>query len=301
MPRVSVGLPVYNRERYLCTSIESILNQTYQDFELIITDNASTDNTEQICREYAAKDGRIRYHRNKENIGAPKNFNLAFELSNGEYLKWATSDDYVGPEMIEKAVEVLDSNPDVVLCYPNAEIIDAEGKFLEYYDDVLNLQDSKASGRFIKLLTRIGLAHQHLGLIRCSMLKKTSLHGNFIAADINFLAELTLYGKFYELPEYLLYRRFHPDSSSWDRASRARQLEFSDPRRGGSIRLDRWESTKRFFAAVRRCPAPLREKIEMYNYLLRRILWQKGELGRELRCALSAKSALLFRKKDKPV
>jgi glycosyltransferase involved in cell wall biosynthesis len=280
MPRVSVGLPVYNGERYLRISIESILAQTYADFELIITDNASTDSTERICREYAAIDKRVRYYRNENNIGAPRNFNLAFELSRGEYLKWATSDDYVASEMIEKCLEVLDKNPTVVLCYPNAKLIDAEGTFIENYDDVLNLQDPIASHRLIQLLNRIKLAHQHLGLIRSAALKRTSLLGSHIAADINLLAELSLYGKFYELPEYLLFRRFHPGSSSWDR-SRARQLEYSDPGRV-RVRLDSWEAHGRFFAAVQNCPAPFRDKLAMYRFLFHRVFWQKDTLGREL-------------------
>ncbi len=281
MPRVSVGLPVYNGERYLRISIESILTQTYSDFELIITDNASTDNTERICREYAAIDKRIRYYRNENNIGAPRNFNRAFELSRGEYLKWATSDDYVASEMIEKCLEVLDRNPSVVLCYPNAKLIDAEGTFIENYDDVLNLQDPIASHRFIQLLNRIKLAHQHLGLIRSATLKRTSLLGTHIAADINFLAELSLYGKFYELPEYLLFRRFHPGSSSWDRSSRTRQLEYSDPGRVG-VRLDTWEASWRFFVAVRNCPTPFLDKLAMYRHLFHRMFWQKDTLGHEL-------------------
>jgi len=279
--RVSVGLPVYNGGRYLRTSIESILAQTCPDFELIITDNASTDNTEQICREYAAIDKRIRYYRNENNIGAPRNFNLAFQLSRGQYLKWATSDDYVAAEMIEKCLEVLDRNPDVVLCYPRAKLIDAEGTFLENYDDVLNLQDPIASHRFIQLLNRIKLAHQHLGLIRSAVLKRTSLLGDYIAADINFLAELSLYGKFFEVPEYLLFRRFHPGSSSWDRRNRTRQLEYCDPGRR-RIRLDAWEASWRFVAAVRRCPSPFRDKFAMYRYLFHRMFWRKAALGREL-------------------
>ncbi len=282
MPRVSVGLPVYNGERYLRISIDSILAQTYRDFELIISDNASTDKTEQICREYASRDTRVRYHRNEKNIGAPANFNLAFALSQGEYLKWATSDDYVAPEMIEKCLDVLDRNPDVVLCFPNAKLIDAEGNFLENYEDVLDLPFPRAGDRFTQLLRRIKLAHQHLGLIRSSALKKTSLHGNFIAADINFLAELSLYGKFCQLPEYLLFRRFHPGSSSWDRASRTRQVTWTDPGRGGRIRLDRWAATLSFFEAVRRSPTPLRDKIVMYRYLFHRMFWQKDILWHEL-------------------
>jgi glycosyltransferase involved in cell wall biosynthesis len=284
-PRVSVGLPVYNGDRYLRTSIESILSQTYSDFEFIIVDNASTDNTEQICREYAAADKRITYYRNEKNIGGPRNFNRAFELSRGTYLKWATSDDYVAPEYIQKCLEVLEANPDVVLCYPRATLIDAEGQFLGKYDDVLNLQDPVASHRFIHLLSNIKLAHQHVGLIRCEAIRKTSLHGSHIASDINFLAELSLYGKFYELPEYLLFRRFHPGSSSWERTNHARQVEFSDPDRA-RIRLDKWEAMWNFFAAVRKSPTPTLGKCEMYFFLFRRVLWNRESLGRELRDVL---------------
>jgi glycosyltransferase involved in cell wall biosynthesis len=88
IPRVSIGLPVFNGEKYLAEALDSILSQTYRDFKLIISDNASTDRTEQICREYAAKDRRIRYYRNEKNIGAPKNFNRVFELSSGKYFRW---------------------------------------------------------------------------------------------------------------------------------------------------------------------------------------------------------------------
>ncbi len=78
MPAVSIGLPVYNGDNFLAEAIDSILRQTMEDFELIISDNASTDRTEEICREYAAGDSRIRYYRNESNLGAMANYNLVF-------------------------------------------------------------------------------------------------------------------------------------------------------------------------------------------------------------------------------
>ena len=92
-PRVSIGLPVYNGDRYLRETIEGLLNQTFSDFELVICDNASTDRTQDICNEYCLLDKRVRYYRNNENIGAGKNFNKAFSLSQGKYFKWAACDD----------------------------------------------------------------------------------------------------------------------------------------------------------------------------------------------------------------
>ena len=84
-PRISIGMPVFNGEKFIAETLDSLLTQTYSDFELIISDNASTDNTEQICRKYASKDPRINYFRNKSNFGAAKNYNRVFKLSSGEY------------------------------------------------------------------------------------------------------------------------------------------------------------------------------------------------------------------------
>jgi len=114
-PRVSIGLPVYNGENYLEEAIDSILAQTYKDFELIISDNASTDRTPDICQAYANKDPRIRYYRNEKNIGAAVNFNRVFELSSSEYFKWAAHDDIIAPDYISECIEILDNDDSIVL------------------------------------------------------------------------------------------------------------------------------------------------------------------------------------------
>ena len=99
-PRVSVGMPVYNREKYVGAAIEAHLNQTCTDFELVITDNASTDHSEEICRSFAAKDPRVKYYRNPQNLGASGNYRRCFELSTGEYFRWTPSDDLVSPNLL---------------------------------------------------------------------------------------------------------------------------------------------------------------------------------------------------------
>ena len=128
MPRVSIGVPVYNGERFIRQSVESLLAQTYGDFELVITDNASTDGTEEVCRELVKKDKRVRYVRNEKNLGGPGNFRRVFALCSGEFHKWSTADDYWDPTVIEKCVAVLDREPDVVLCYPKSNLVDASGR-----------------------------------------------------------------------------------------------------------------------------------------------------------------------------
>ena len=133
-PRLSIGLPVYNGEKFLKEAIDSLLAQTFEDFELIISDNASTDKTEEICRAYAEKDQRIRYYRNDKNIGCARNFDRVFKLSSGEYFKWAAYDDLHAPDFIEKCVEVLDQDPTIILCHSQTYFIDEEGSFLQNYD-----------------------------------------------------------------------------------------------------------------------------------------------------------------------
>ena len=134
-PKVTIGLPVYNSERYLSESLDSLLGQTYRDFILIINDNASTDGTAEICQRYVEADPRIRYFRNDINIGNPRNFNRVFELTTTPYLKWSTADDYWAPTFLEKAIKVMEQDPTIVLCYPQAILVDANGENPQNYDD----------------------------------------------------------------------------------------------------------------------------------------------------------------------
>jgi glycosyltransferase involved in cell wall biosynthesis len=127
IPRVSIGLPVYNGERYLRESIDSILAQTFQNFELVICDNASTDATARICEEYTERDPRVRYFRNARNIGGINNANLTFERSRGELFRWAAHDDVCAPTLLERCVQVLDERADAVGVYPGTINIDEDG------------------------------------------------------------------------------------------------------------------------------------------------------------------------------
>src|SRR5262249_36899823 len=147
-PRVSIGMPVYHGEPFLKEALDSILAQTYSDFELIISDNASTDRTQEICTAYAAKDKRIQYSRNDKNLGAAKNYNRVFELSSGEYFKWAAHDDICAPDFLVRCITVLDQDPSVVLCYPREIGIDEQGKFLGNRPYKLDTSLTKPSERF---------------------------------------------------------------------------------------------------------------------------------------------------------
>ena len=279
---ITVGLPVYNSERYLAQSLDSLLAQTFPHFVLVISDNASTDGTAQICQQYAAADSRIKYSRNETNIGNPRNFNRVAGLASTRYLKWSTADDFWGPSFLERALEVMERDPTIALCYPQAVLIDADGRNPKEYDDVLHLVQENPIDRFLSLLDNIQLAHQHLGLIRMSHLHQTRLLGAYVASDVTLLAELTLYGKFFELPDRLFFRRCHEGSGSWKRGDaehEARRYHASGARRTG---LNKWHRHLGLFAAVRRSTLPLNSKTRLYRYLGRRLIWDRRDLGAEL-------------------
>ena len=133
VPAVSIGMPVYNGERTLRESVDSILSQTFSDFELIISDNASADGTEAICRTYVERDSRVAYHRQPQNLGITENYNTVFRLSNAPYFKWASSSDICMPEFLSKCVAVQQNHSDVVLCYPRTRLFDSRTSDAEDY------------------------------------------------------------------------------------------------------------------------------------------------------------------------
>ena len=281
-PLVTIGLPVYNSEKYIEQSLQSLLTQTYGDFFLIISDNASTDATPAICRKYADADPRITYRRNETNIGNPRNFNRIAELTTTKYLKWSTADDFWEPNFLELALAVMERDPTIALCYPQAVIVDAKGGNPTPYDDVLHLVQEDAADRFLTLLRTIKLAHQHLGLIRMSHLRRTHLLGAHVGSDINLLAELTLYGKFVELPHRLYFRRMHEDSGSWKRGDKEHEAKRYHGAGSKGATLTRWPRHRYFLAAVTRSTLPLDSKLRLYRMLVRGMIWDRRALMNEL-------------------
>ena len=126
-PRVTVGLPVYNGQDHVGRAIESILAQTLEDFELLVSDNRSEDDTWRICLEYANRDSRVRCVRQETNIGANSNFNALFQLSRSEYFKWAGSDDQWHPTFLDRCADALDQNPAASLAYSGEAYLTDQG------------------------------------------------------------------------------------------------------------------------------------------------------------------------------
>lgn len=289
-PRVSIGMPVFNGERYLEDTLNSVLNQTYTDFVIYITDNASTDGTEEICKKYAAKDSRIVYKRYSVNVGAAKNYERCFKPANSEYFRWQNADDPIEPRLIEKCIKVLDRYPDVVLAYGKTNIIDGESKFVKEYDDNLELLQDHPSRRFIKCLEKIRFQNLMYGLIRREQLSKTARMKAYVSADINLIAELTLYGKFFEIKEHLFNCRRHEECSSWNMKDKEKLRNFWDPTKK-KLLLQTWRNFFEYYKAVFRSPIELSQKSAISCYLFRRAYWQKNIFCSELHEYIKAISA----------
>jgi len=284
---VTVGLPVYNGQRFIAGALDALLAQTYTNFELIISDNASTDGTADICNDYARRDKRVRYYRNARNIGLSPNFNRVFRLASTKYFKWSTADDWVGPEMLADAVAVLESDPSIVLAYPKTTLIDETTGVQQRYEDGLNLLQDDPVERFVTFLKNVRLSHHHQGLIRSDAVARTAMLRDHVASDINFLAELTLYGKFAEIPKYQFFRRFHPDSSSWNRGSAAHQARRYHAAGSRRKRVQVLKKQLAFTTAILRSPCTFGQKRRLLTLAGKRMYWDKAELGADLAAVLT--------------
>jgi glycosyltransferase involved in cell wall biosynthesis len=277
-PSLSIGMPVFNGEKYVREALDSILEQTYTDFELVISDNASTDHTQQICRAYAKMDNRIHYYRNEKNLGAPRNFNRVFKLSQGKYFKWAAYDDLIAPEYLKKCVDVLEKDSSIVLCHSRTARINERGVLMGNYDHKMRIDSAKTHERFGDL---ISLKHNPcwpiFGVTYASIMRKTPLHGDYLDADGNLLAELSLYGRIYEIPEYLFFRRDHPQAYTQTYVHTTKNVNYREQLAWwGSnswINLTVLKNCYEFFGSVRRVPLKWSEKTlcygQIFNWFLR--------------------------------
>jgi glycosyltransferase involved in cell wall biosynthesis len=214
-PKLSIGMPVYNGEKFLRAALDSLLQQDYADFELIISDNASTDATQGICREYAAKDPRIRYHRNETNIGASGNFNSVVKMARGEFFKWAAHDDVHLPGFLKQCMNMMEQAPgSVVLVTTKTKVIDEHGNFVDITVESLDTRQTRPHQRVVDVMRRIFWASALFGVFRMEALKKTRLCDSFLASDYVLLSEVAVLGEIWEVPELLFHARFHPGMST---------------------------------------------------------------------------------------
>ncbi|MBR9837341.1 MAG: glycosyltransferase [Rhodobacteraceae bacterium] len=248
-PLVSIGLPVWNGEKYLACAITSILEQSFEDFELLIADNASTDRTAEIAKEFCAKDPRVRYVRHASNIGAAGNFNYVFHETTGRYFKWAAYDDMLAPDFLAETTAALEKDRAgrAALAYPQTLLIDQEGAPLGLYDAAMRRGGQAPATRLDELIgpgdhtsSLIHMCFPVFGLIRRSALETSSLISNWPRSDHLLLVELALKGDFLEIERPLFLRRSHDEGSvisAEKTASSGTEVErklaaWFDPKRG---------------------------------------------------------------------
>ena len=273
-PKLSVGLPVYNGERYLRQALDSLVSQDFDDFELIISDNASTDGTAEICRDYASRDKRIRYLRVEENRGVTWNFRRVLEVAEGKYFKWAAHDDECYPTMLRRCVEVMDqADSSVMLVYPRFEFIDEAGAVIM----------TKVDPNWDRVETTARMPHQRMahviwrnffgqaiyGIIRTDYLRRTTPFGK-ITPDWIKLAELSMLGHILEVPEVLFRLRRHGGNSAAQFQQWQELLAWHEPGAGANSPRVSYQTAivMEYLKAVRHLRLPLMEKLLCFRVAL---------------------------------
>ncbi len=290
-PRLSVGLPVYNGERYLEQTLDSLLGQSYENFELIVSDNASTDGTASICRRYEKQDSRVRYFLQPQNIGMAPNHNFVFQQARGELFKWAASDDLYGRDLLLRCTEALDEHPEVVLAHSWTAAIDSAGNVTQSHDYPLATDSPSAPRRFRSILfggsgvfespegdgrlTRMpsnGIlrACDEYGVIRADVMRRIAPLGSYHHSDRIVVLELALHGPFHITPDWLYFRRDHPDRAYKAGSVRTR-CETLDPRRANRLLHPTARLVAEYMwgyaAAIRRAPLSAADRRLCYRYL----------------------------------
>jgi glycosyltransferase involved in cell wall biosynthesis len=222
-PLASIGLPVRNGEQYIRKAVESVLGQSHADLELVISDNASVDDTEQICRQYARADRRVRYHRQPENIGLVENFNAVLDRARGTYFKWLGHDDWLTPAYVTRCVEVLEADESLIVVTTQQAHVGPDGTVETAGYDGTRLQSDRAVERFVEMLRLQNesplLLDPLYGMMRREAIARLP-RPIMLFEDQVLAARLALAGPFGHVPEVLSYRRGKPVIRLSDTADR---------------------------------------------------------------------------------
>jgi glycosyltransferase involved in cell wall biosynthesis len=282
-PLVSIGLPVFNGERFLPQAVESLLNQTYRNIELIISDNASTDATAEICRRYAAADDRVRYSRLPENIGGVPNANRLVSLASGTYYMLAADDDVWQPTYVERCVRCLEEDPSVVLACSEMAIIDETGAVQREVKFPRVADSPRPAVRLSEFTDIFTITDAAYGVTRADAVRQTPLFLIHPGHDRIYLAELALRGRIVRIPEYLYLRREHPRRSVQAYPSLRERYAWLSPSHKAKRVFPHWAYLRGFASAVARVPLELRDKVACGIVLLRWVKYHWKDLAQDLK------------------
>jgi glycosyltransferase involved in cell wall biosynthesis len=274
-------MPVYNSATWVGAAVESMLAQTCSDFELIISDNASTDATFTICERYAREDRRVRLYRNERNLGANRNYMTVLRLARAPYFKWASSNDLCAPTFIEKCVAALEGDRRAVLACSKAALFESDVAGARPYGRDLLLTADLGSERLAALFSVIGLNNAFNGVVRTEALLAAAPLGNFQRADVALMAELALAGKFLVVGEQLFFRRMSVDSTT--NLKSAREVDqHIEPKLARPLRWQNWL----FYLALLRATARQRpftaDSMSALLHVVKRMRWSRKHLARDV-------------------
>lgn len=300
VPRVSVGLPVKNGIRYLPGTLDALLDQTFEDFELVISDNASSDGTEALCREYAGRDPRVVYHRSDEDRGVMWNFDRVVRLARAPLFKWASHDDLHAPTFLERCVEVLDADPTVVCCHTRTRKIDGKGREIDAPDPTLESDGGslpRPSDRFRDVILHANYGVRSYGVIRKDALLACAPLLPVYGSEKVLMAELALYGRYHDVDDPLFFERIHPTASQSLETKEAQQA-FADPRRLGLPTFPRLQLLRGYLSAIRRAPISAPEKARCVG-VIGRYLLQVEKWSRIVRSVVRGSGVVRYGEEDR--
>ena len=281
--KVIIGLPVYNGQRYLQAAIESHLSQSFTDFDLVISDNGSTDGTPDLCSDFARLDTRVKYWRSPENRGILWNHRRVMDAiqSPNQYFRWAGADDIMESGLLQAMVTVLDTRPEVPAVMPDTKNIDEDGKIIGSMARVLDLQSGDVYQRAHDILVA---GFQHVvayGLLRASTLQIMRTRPDYPGWDPVFAWELALRGPMVQTEGAALLRRFHAGSIS--RVKTAKELrKWVEPSAKVGLDFPHWTWAYEKWRVLFAVPLSPRYRWRVGKFLARVTLWERGRLLRDV-------------------
>jgi glycosyltransferase involved in cell wall biosynthesis len=304
-PSITIGMPIYNGERFLAKTLDSFLRQTFTDFELVISDNASTDNTGAICREYGRRDKRIRYFRNEKNMGAGWNFRRVYSMATGKYYKQAAHDDFLEPTFLEECIAALEADPGLVLAHTRTRTVSFAGEPVECENPPLRFDSPDPLVRWHDLLLNDHMCFEIFGVFRLDALRQCPPQGSYVNSDGVLLAQVALLGRFWESDKVLFINTRHESQSAQTVPVRLKAGGFRLIRRHGTLPCPEWWDPSKsravtfpelrqfyeYIASVKRAPLSASQKLHAYALMM---TWTKRHFRRMMKDLVIAADQILF-------
>lgn len=261
VPALSLAMPVYNAERFLADALDSIIAQEFTDWELLVCDNASTDATGVIVKEYAERDERIRYVRHPQNLGAARNHNHGFHHTAGDYFAWVHGDNIYRPDYFGRCLAELRAHPELSCVHTAVVDIDEQGRELHRWHEGLRADHPDPAVRFRDLTERDHMCFAWFGVVRRDTMAETSLHASFDSADRLAIVELALRGPIRELDAPLFLHREHAGRIMRQAPTARSRYLVLDPNWRGRVPFPILNIGRQYLRAVRHSPISRRDKL----------------------------------------